>query len=144
LASSLMVGSSRGRHVGVDRYCRNVEQKLKGGLSSVLVLYTIGGADRPIHGYSIIKRIDQLTGGYLQVRAGTVYPILHNMEEMGLVTHDAERSVRGPERKVYRLTDDGREAVGRFDQVIGEFYLAIASVRADDGLSGDGMVMHNL
>jgi DNA-binding PadR family transcriptional regulator len=120
--------------MGVDRYCRHVEQKLKGGLSSVLVLYTIGGADRPIHGYSIIKRIDELTGGYMQVRAGTVYPILRNLEEMGLVSHDAERSVRGPERKVYELTDDGRLAVGRFDRVIGEFYLAIANVRDNEGI----------
>ncbi|MCK4971619.1 MAG: helix-turn-helix transcriptional regulator [Thermoplasmata archaeon] len=122
----------------VDRYCKHVEQKLKGGLSSVLVLYTIGGAGRPIHGYSIIQRIDELTGGYVKVRAGTVYPILRNLEEMGLVSHDAERSVRGPERKVYTLTDDGKEAVGRFDQVIGEFYLAIASVRSEPGKSWGG------
>ena len=72
------------------------------------------------------------------MRAGTVYPILRNLEEMGLVSHDAERSVRGPERKVYTLTDDGKEAVGRFDQVISEFYLAIASVRSEPGMSWGG------
>ncbi len=74
-----------------------------------------GGDGRPIHGYGIIQCIHELTEGYMEVLAGTVYQILRNLEEIGLVTHDAERSVRGPESKVYQLTEDGREAVGRFD-----------------------------
>lgn len=119
--------------MGIERYCRNVEQKLKGGLSSILVLYTIGGAGRPIHGYGIIRRIRELTDGSVDVKAGTVYPILHTMEEMGLVTSSPQDSERGPDRKVYRLTEDGREAVGRFDQLMGEFYLAVSSVRVDNG-----------
>jgi DNA-binding PadR family transcriptional regulator len=99
-----------------------------------------GGAARPIHGYGIIQRISELTGGLMDVKAGTVYPILRNLEESGLVTHGSERSTRGPERKVYRLTEDGWKAVGRFDQVIGEFYVAIESVRSEDAPHLDGLV----
>lgn len=122
----------------VDRYCRHVEQKMKGGLSSVLVLYTIGGAGRPIHGYGIIKRIYEMSGGYITVRAGTVYPILRNLEDKGLVVHDAEGSIRGPGRKVYSLTDDGREAVGMLEDLIFEFNEAVTSVRCGNGLTGKG------
>ena len=122
----------------VDRYCRHVEQKLKGGLSSVLVLYTIGGAGRPIHGYGIIKRIHKMTGGYITVGAGTVYPILRNLEDKGMVVHDAEGSTRGPGRKVYSLTDDGKRAVGMLEDMIYEFNEAVTSVRCGVGLAGNG------
>ena len=115
----------------VERFCQSVERKLKGGLSSVLVLYMISSSRVPIHGYSIIHRMEEVTEGSISIQAGTVYPILRNLEEMGLVSHEAERSVRGPARKVYSLTSEGRTAVQRFDQVIGDFFGAIESVRVN-------------
>lgn len=113
----------------IERFCQGVERKLKGGLSSVLVLYMISSSQVPIHGYSIIHRMEEVSGGSICIQAGTVYPILRKLEEMGFVSHEAERSVRGPKRKVYSLTPEGMEAVQRFDQLLGDFFSAIESVR---------------
>ena len=115
----------------VERFCQGVERKLKGGLSSVLVLYMISSSRVPIHGYSIIHRMEEVTGGSIIIQAGTVYPILRTLEEMGFVSHVAERSIRGPARKVYSLTPESRAAVQRFDQLIGDFFGAIESVRVN-------------
>ncbi len=120
----------------VERFCQGVERKLKGGLSSVLVLYMISSSRAPIHGYSIIHRMEKVTGGSISIQAGTVYPILRTLEEMGFVSHEAERSVRGPARKVYTLTPEGRTAVQRFDELIGDFFGAIESVRVDGRAPG--------
>lgn len=115
----------------IERYCVNVERKLKGGLSAILVLSAIDGSRRPIHGYAIIRRISDRTGGLVTVGPGTVYPILRDLEEMGLVRHSREGSERGPDRKVYLLTADGREALGRFDDLTGRFLRAMTDVRGD-------------
>ena len=115
--------------MGMERYCDLMERNMKGGFSSVLVLYTISSSPEPIHGYHIIKRINERTDGTISLGAGTIYPILRNLEEGGLVRHSAERSVRGPQRKVYSLTMEGREVVQRVDGVIDQFFDAVTRVR---------------
>ena len=115
--------------MGMERYCDLMERNMKGGFSSVLVLYTISSSPEPIHGYSIIRRINERTDGTISLGAGTIYPILRNLEEGGLVRHSAERSVRGPQRKVYSLTMEGREVVQRVDGVIDQFFDAVTRVR---------------
>ena len=115
----------------IERYCGNVERRLKGGFATILVLSAIDGSDRPIHGYAIIKRIRDRTGGHVTVGPGTVYPILRDLEGMGLVRHTREGSERGPDRKSYSLTPDGREALERFDDLTGQFFRAMVDVRVD-------------
>jgi PadR family transcriptional regulator PadR len=114
-----------------------MERKMKGGFSSMLVLYTISSSSEPIHGYNIIRRINERTGGALSMQAGTVYPILRNLEDVGLVEHSAQRSVRGPERKVYSLTRDGKEAVRRVTGVLDEFFCAVERVKDGSGALGN-------
>jgi PadR family transcriptional regulator PadR len=114
----------------VEQCCDLMERNMRGGFSSVLVLYAISSSSRPIHGYSLIRRISERTGGAISLRAGTVYPILRNLEEGGLVSHSVERSDRGPQRKVYSLTEEGREAVNRFDGVVDDFLDAVSRMRA--------------
>lgn len=61
-------------------------------------------ADEPRHGYELIRLMEDNFLGMYTPSAGTVYPRLAALEEDGLVEHD---EVDG--RKVYRLTDAGRE-----------------------------------
>jgi DNA-binding PadR family transcriptional regulator len=62
--------------------------------------------DRPMHGYEMITELDERTGGRWRPSAGSIYPTLQLLEDEGLVTAD---DVEG--RKVYSLTDSGKEAV---------------------------------
>jgi len=62
--------------------------------------------DRPMHGYELITELEERTGGRWRPSAGSIYPTLQLLEDEGLVTAE---EVDG--RKVYSLTDSGKEAV---------------------------------
>jgi DNA-binding PadR family transcriptional regulator len=61
-------------------------------------------AERPCHGYELIRHMEDRFLGLYTPSAGTIYPRLAALEEEGLVEHE---EIEG--RKVYRLTEAGRE-----------------------------------
>lgn len=63
------------------------------------------------YGYAIIQRIHGLSGGTLQWNDGTLYPVLHRLEDEGLVTSAWRTSEAGRRRKYYRLTPQGERAM---------------------------------
>ena len=63
-------------------------------------------AEKPMHGYQIIHEIEERSGGTWKPSAGSVYPTLQLLADEGLVTAEEVN-----DRKVYSLTDTGREAV---------------------------------
>jgi PadR family transcriptional regulator PadR len=66
-------------------------------------------AEEPGHGYDLIERL-RCTG--FEHRAGSLYRELRRLEDDGLVTSYWEASqTRGPARRVYELTYDGRRAL---------------------------------
>ncbi|MFC0038077.1 PadR family transcriptional regulator [Actinomadura rayongensis] len=67
--------------------------------------------DGPLHGYGIIKRAGEQSGGRVRLAVGTLYGALDRMARGGLVAVDREETVQGRPRRYYRLTDDGRRAV---------------------------------
>lgn len=69
--------------------------------------------EAPRHGYEIIRLLQDRFLGVYSPSPGTIYPRLARLEEEGLVTHEV---VGG--KKVYRLTDKGREEVNaRLDEL---------------------------
>lgn len=66
---------------------------------------------QPMHGYDIARAVESTTKGCCSPTEGTIYPAMREFEEGGYVTSSAE-VVSGRERKVYTLTDKGREAYG--------------------------------
>lgn len=81
---------------------------IKMSLSKLFILRALH--DAPRHGYDIARTVEETTKGCCSPTEGTIYPVLHDFEERGLVTCEAE-IVSGRERKVYALTDKGREAL---------------------------------
>ncbi len=67
--------------------------------------------DGPLHGYGIVKRIEELTDGSLRLRAGTLYAALDRLAGQGLVAAGGEEVVSGRLRRYYRLTPDGHAAI---------------------------------
>jgi len=65
----------------------------------------------PLHGYGIVRRIEQMSGEALQIRQGSLYPALYRMEQRGLLTADWKTNESGKEAKFYRLTKAGRKAL---------------------------------
>ena len=60
--------------------------------------------EAPRHGYEVIRLLQDRFLGVYAPSPGTIYPRLARLEEEGLVTHDEADG-----RKVYRITDKGRE-----------------------------------
>ena len=67
--------------------------------------------DGPLHGYAIIKRVEALSGGSVQLAAGTLYAVLDRLSEAGLVELVKEEIVNGRSRRSYALTDEGGETL---------------------------------
>jgi transcriptional regulator len=62
----------------------------------------------PLHGYGVLLRIEQMTGGALLVEQGALYPALAPLEHQGLLGGDWGVSENNRRAKFYRLTAAGR------------------------------------
>ena len=78
---------------------------LKGTLD-LLILRTL--ALEPRHGAAIAERIAQTTRGTFQVKAGSLFPALHRLEQEGWVEGVWEHTSEGRRVKSYKLTRAGR------------------------------------
>ncbi len=68
-------------------------------------------AEGESYGYEIIQRVQHLTRGEIQWTTGTLYPLLHSLENAGLLEAVWREAESGPNRKYYRLTPKGRRAL---------------------------------
>jgi len=74
--------------------------------------YTLAALlDGSLHGYAIIKRAAELSGGRVRLAAGTLYAALDRLTTAELVSTEREEVVNGRARRYYRLTDAGRHAL---------------------------------
>ena len=66
-------------------------------------------AEGEMHGYEIMKRIEEITGGRWRPAPGALYPLLDQLRAEGLIEVGRvdDRGVRGGRKIVYRLTDRG-------------------------------------
>lgn len=76
------------------------------GTLDMLILKIV--ALRPIHGYAILQRIQQLSKDALQIRQGSLYPALYRLEERGWLRSDWQAAESGRKAKFYSLTKLGR------------------------------------
>ena len=85
-------------------------QLLKGHTKTLILAIL---RDGPSHGYAITHSIDKLTEGSVSFRQGTLYPILHELEEDGMVV--GEWVAFGEERpkRIYRITEEGHKELER-------------------------------
>jgi len=63
-------------------------------------------AEQPMHGYQMITEIAERSGGFWQPSPGSIYPVLQQLQDEGLVSPDEADG-----RRVFHLTDAGRDYV---------------------------------
>jgi transcriptional regulator len=61
-----------------------------------------------LHGWGVLKRIEELSRDVLRVNQGSLYPALYRLEDRGLIRSRAGRSPEGREVRFYSLTAAGR------------------------------------
>lgn len=62
-----------------------------------------------LHGYAVLLRIEQITGGALQIQQGALYPALYRLESQGHIDSRWGVSDNNRRAKYYRLTTLGRQ-----------------------------------
>jgi len=97
---------------------------LKGHLD--LLLLSVIAAE-PAHGYAVIERLRSKSAGAFDLEEGTVYPALHRLERGGSLSSRWE-SREGRKRRVYRVTAQGRRALGEQKNGFRAFTRAMLSV----------------
>ena len=65
-----------------------------------------------LHGYGVLLRIQQISGGALQVQQGALYPAMYRLEQQGLIDSEWGTSENNRRAKFYRLTTIGRARLG--------------------------------
>jgi transcriptional regulator len=65
-----------------------------------------------LHGYGVLLRTEQISGGALQIQQGALYPALYRLEYQGLISSEWGTSENNRRAKYYRLTPTGRRRLG--------------------------------
>lgn len=101
-------------------------ETLKGHLDMLLLVVVSAGA---AHGYAIVKRLAETSGGVLDLPEGTLYPALHRLEDKQLL-ESSWATAGGRKRRIYGITPTGAEALAKQRQEWGSFAKAVESVLA--------------
>lgn len=83
----------------------------------------------PLHGYGMIRRIQQISDGMLTVEQGSLYPALYRIEQRGWITSKWDINETNRKAKFYTLTKAGRRQLEIEEQSWDRLALAIAKVR---------------
>src|SRR5262245_444612 len=112
-------------------------EMLKGHLDMIVLAALAGG---PAHGYAVIREIRRRSGGAFELPEGTVYPVLHRLEQRGLLGSRRTTGESGRERRVYSLTRSGRRALADQRAVWPRFAAAIGGLfgEKDDAAAEPG------
>lgn len=77
----------------------------------------------PTHGYGVLLRIEESSGGLLSLEQGSLYPALARLERAGKITGEWGRSENNRRAKFYRLTPQGTRRLGdeleRWERMVG-------------------------
>lgn len=68
---------------------------------------------RDMYGYEMIEELRTRSNQVFDLKAGTLYPLLHTLEEQGFVTSYDESAGESRVRRYYALTFDGRDALAK-------------------------------
>jgi len=91
-------------------------------------------AEKPRHGYEVIKALEERFAGTYAPSAGTVYPTLSLLEDMGYASVSMEEGGK----KVYSITDEGRQYLKENQGTVDDIFDRIAELGAS--FLSDGMM----
>lgn len=84
-----------------------IDKSLLTGSTTTLILKLL--EEKDMYGYQMIEILAQKSDDTFNLKAGTLYPILHNLENNGIVESYKEEAINGRTRKYYHLTSKGKK-----------------------------------
>lgn len=106
-----------------------IDKELVKGSTVILILTML--RKRSMYGYEMIRELDEQSAGIFTLKEGTLYPILHTLEELGMVQSFWQSGQGDRKRKYYSITNSGNAHLSQkteewkvfrsaVDKVIGE------------------------
>jgi PadR family transcriptional regulator PadR len=95
------------------------------------ILTALAGA--PQHGYGIVGDVEELSGGRVSLKVGSLYGVLDRLVAESLVELDREEPHNGRLRRYFRITDEGRAALS---VEVARQAANVAAARARLGVAG--------
>ena len=83
-----------------------ISKILSSGSIPILILKLL--SEKDMYGYEMIETLRSRSMNVFEMKAGTLYPLLHGMEEQGFLTA-YEKPAGGKTRKYYHLTQEGNK-----------------------------------
>lgn len=102
-----------------------IEKSLLSGSTAMLLLKLL--SEKDMYGYEMIETLRDKSRNVFELKAGTLYPLLHGMESKGYV-ESYEQDVLGKTRKYYRLTKEGKRYLKTKKEEWEEYSKAVAGV----------------
>ncbi|MBQ8733463.1 MAG: helix-turn-helix transcriptional regulator [Anaerotignum sp.] len=84
-----------------------IDKTLLAGSTATLILKLLDGQD--MYGYQIIEELARRSDNTFQLKAGTLYPLLHGLEKKGLLESYEQNADSARIRKYYHLTNKCRK-----------------------------------
>ncbi|HHV96127.1 MAG TPA: PadR family transcriptional regulator [Clostridiaceae bacterium] len=87
----------------------NIEKQLKKGLLEIVILKIL--SEKEMYGYELVSEINRRSRS-LNIKEGTLYPILYRLEDNGLIKAQWEQGIlRNQPKKFYSVTEKGKQAM---------------------------------
>ena len=102
-----------------------INKSLISGSTSMLILRLL--EDKDMYGYEMIETLEAKSNNVFTLKAGTLYPLLHSLEEKDLLT-SYESEVNGKIRKYYSITTGGKRYLRSRKEEWHEYQTAVVNV----------------
>ena len=109
-----------------------IDKSLLAGSTATLILKLLDNQD--MYGYQIIEELARRSDNTFQLKAGTLYPLLHGLEKKGLLESYEENADSARIRKYYRLTNKGKKHLKEKTNEWKEYSSAVSKI-LEGGLS---------
>ncbi len=103
-----------------------IDKSLLSGSTAMLVLSLLRGGDK--YGYEMITLLEAISNEVFQMKEGTLYPVLHNLEKQGFVKAYNQENEKGRTRRYYHLTEKGAKQLAEQTEQWDVFSGAVNSV----------------
>lgn len=111
------------------------EKSLFSGSTAMLLLGLLDEKD--MYGYEMIETLEQRSNHLFELKAGTLYPLLHSLEAKGFLTA-YEQEAEGKRRKYYRITKEGKRRLKQQKQEWQEYTAAVGNILHPESICLEG------
>ena len=104
-----------------------IDRSLVSGSMGMLILRLL--SEKDMYGYEMIDTLKKRSENVFELKAGTLYPLLHGLEEKQFLNF-YEQEVLGKVRKYYQITPEGRKHLEQKKEEWKEYAKAVGNVLA--------------